>query len=287
MILKIKDVDVEIDNFTQSNFDETERVLKTSLQNKAIKNRDAIKQAFKKAVESSSNANPSDLWHHVVYRIYMDNLSQFRRVSDSMQSWKRASGDAFEIFLQDYYNPLLINHGIQVVTFTNKKDPVEALKMMGIYGQVGDSKLDIALMHNCNPSFSPSLKNGKILGGIHAKASLAERVSDDEPASRAMINAGFVSFLATLDVKSFPPSETVTDERAYINKGELGSPSNPTDKRKYIEEHGSFDACFSYNLRTVPSPEKTTSGKKIYTEKMDGNWDSFCDEILKASQERS
>lgn len=38
----------------------------------------------------------------------------------------------------------------------------------------------------------------------------------------------------------------------------------PSDKRKYIEEHGSFDACFSYNLRTIASNKSTPSGKHIF-----------------------
>ena len=36
-------------------------------------------------------------------------------------------------------------------------------------------------------------------------------------------------------------------------------------KREYIETTGQFDALFSFNLRTPPSPEKTLSGKRIYT----------------------
>jgi hypothetical protein len=36
-------------------------------------------------------------------------------------------------------------------------------------------------------------------------------------------------------------------------------------KRNYIEVTGQFDALFSFNLRTPPSPERTLSGKRIYT----------------------
>lgn len=67
--------------------------------------------------------------------------------------------------------------------------------------------------------------------------------------------------LPVIHVKSFPLSETVTETRAYINKGELGTPDAPTDKRKYIEEHGSFNACFSLNKRTVPSPGRNVLRK--------------------------
>lgn len=83
---------------------------------------------------------------------------------------------------------------------------------------------------------------------------------------------------------SFPLSETVTETRAYINKGELGTPDAPTDKRKYIEEHGSFNACFSLNKRTVPSPAETYSGKMIYTVQPNGKPDKFFEIITKETK---
>jgi len=44
---------------------------------------------------------------------------------------------------------------------------------------------------------------------IHAKVSLAGRVTDDVPASKLMMQKRFASYLATLDVKSFPLSDNV------------------------------------------------------------------------------
>ena len=72
--------------------------------------------------------------------------------------------------------------------------------------------------------------------------------------------------------------------RTYINKGELGTPDAPTDKRKYIEEHGSFNACFSLNKRTVPSPAETYSGKMIYTVQPNGKPDKFFEIITKETK---
>ena len=118
---------------------------------------------------------------------------------------------------------------------------------MGLTGKVGDSKLDLVLYGN---------HEGKkvVFRGVHSKASLAERVSDDVPCSEAMMKQGFASFLYTFDSKSFPPPAG-----DLVNRGEMGTKEQPSDKRKYIEEHGSFDACFSYNLRTIPSLESTPS----------------------------
>lgn len=284
MKLTISGVDIEIENFSGEDYKSVTGVLERCLSDQSFKNRDAIRYAFEQALMLGPDANPSDLWHHVVYRQYEVMLPKFRKVRDAGQSWKRASGEAFEVFLGDYYNTLLKDTDIRLVPLVGKTMQVASLKLLGVYGKVGDSKLDVAIMHKVDKDKLATLTNGKILGGIHAKASLAERVSDDVPASKEMMKKGFVSYLVTLDVKSFPTSETMSDERAFINNGELGTPKNPSDKRKYIEEHGSFDACFSFNLRTVASPAKTNSRKRIYVSGLSGKWDQLCDVLTAAGE---
>ena len=263
MFININGIDVEILNFSESDYNRVKSVLRASLANPKAKNRDVIYQAFKSAVSLAPQANASNLWHHVVYRIYMEQLKIAKPFKDPGQSWKRASGDAFELFLVNYYNAMLKDTSLRLIPLT-RDESKKAFELMGISGKVGDSKLDIAIIKNYTGGLL-SIKNGNLVGGIHAKASLAERVSDDVPTSAEMMKHGYLSYLFTLDVKSFPISETVPESRAYINKGELGTPTSPTDKRKYIEEHGSFNACFSLNMRTIPSPSKTLSGKMIYT----------------------
>lgn len=282
MFVNINGIDVEILNFSESNYNTVESALKSSLSLPKAKNRDVIYQAFKLAVSLAPQANASDLWHHVVYRIYMEQLKATKPYKDPGQSWKRASGDAFELFLADYYNTMFKNNGLRLIPLT-RDESKKAFNLMGISGKVGDSKLDIAIIKDYNGK-SLKINNGTLIGGIHVKASLAERVSDDVPASTEMMKHGYLSYLFTLDVKSFPLSETVTETRAYINKGELGTPDAPTDKRKYIEEHGSFNACFSLNKRTVPSPAETYSRKMIYTVQPNGKPDKFFEIITKETK---
>lgn len=273
MFININGVAVEIQNFTENDYNVIALKMRSDLSNPKVKNRDIIYGAFSHAVSLAPEANASDLWHHIVYRIYLEELKRAKPFKDPGQSWKRASGDAFELFLVNYYNAILENTHIRLIPLTRDESKL-ALKKMGISGKVGDSKLDIAIIKDFNGR-SISLENGTIIGGIHVKASLAERVSDDVPASKEMMNMGYQSYLFTLDVKSFPLSETVVEARAYVNKGELGTPDVPTDKRKYIEEHGSFDACFSLNKRTIPSPKNTRSGKKIFTVQPNRKVDKF------------
>ena len=233
-----------------------------------IKNRDAIAGAFAYGIELCPKFNPSDLWHHVIYREFVRTIKDSRRVNDPKQSWVRSSGDAFELFLQDYYNAQLAADGVWLTALFSKNESKDVLKEMGIDAEIGGSKLDLAIRTAT-----------KIVGGIHAKASLAERVTDDVPASMAMMRKGYLSALVTLDVKSFPPSMTVSDARAFQNRGELGTPSAPSDKRKYIEDHGSFDWCISYNHRTIASPSSTNSGKRISTVNLNGPPDALEDAI--------
>jgi transcriptional regulator with XRE-family HTH domain len=224
---------------------------------KETKGRDAICDAFKSAVKICPEANISDLWHHLVYRIYLSN----RIGTDPEQSWVRTSGEGFELFIQDIYNPIISDLGFKIVSLISRTEKTTALKALNLGNRIGSSKMDLILLRkDSKPDY---LNTGcGIVGVIHAKVSLAERVSDDIPASRILMRKGLQSILITLDVKSFPPPNG-----DLINRGEFGTLDRPSDKRRYIEEHGDFSACFSYNSRTVPSPKRTKSGKKIYTVK--------------------
>ena len=231
-----------------------------------LKNREAILSALELAIHAYPDVNPSDLYHHVVYRLYLRGYTK----TQADRSWVRAGGEAFELFFEGHYNALLKSHGIELRWLCNDGLRSAALKEMDIQEKVGGSKLDLAL-------YGHKGKRLIAFGGIHAKASLAERVSDDVPCSVAMMQNGLVSFLVTLDAKSFPPPSGV-----LVNRGELGSPANPSDKRNYVEQHGSFTGCFSYNLRSAPSPLKTPSKRRIQVSTFNPASDPLPREIIAA-----
>jgi BsaWI restriction endonuclease type 2 len=232
------------------------------------RNRDAISKAFEYVLAQCPKANASDLWHHVVYRQYGMILPRYRP-QDPKQSWVRAGGDALEMTLERLYAPVLAPHGIRIKMLLNAKEKWNALAEMGIQGSVGAAKLDMTL------HIAVEQNLWKIIGGVHVKASLAERVSDDIPASRAMMAAGYFSPLWTLDVKSFPPPRG-----DLINRGEFGTLSSPSEKRKYIEEHGEFHACYTANNRSVASPEVTPSGRRIYSLNLSKQPDKFAQDVI-------
>jgi len=208
---------------------------------------DAVAKAFVHAIELCSEANPSDLWHHLIYR-------HLRNRGFSDQRWKRVSGFALERGFLGIYSVRLEDHGIRA-RILSYNEAERLLKSLSI--PVKPSKIDIFLEGNTSGGWA-------VFGAIHVKSSIAERIQDDVPASLAFIDRGLVSVAVTMDVKSFPPPHG-----DGVNHGELGGRSFDTDKarpkRAYIEELGQFDALFSFNLRTPPSPSSTPSGKMIYT----------------------
>ena len=210
---------------------------------------EAIAEGFVFAVELCPKANPSDVWQHIIYRTYIDE-------GNNEQSWKRASGQGFEVAFAKIYNPRFAVYGIRLVVLS-KSTAIKALKEMRLAGKIEPSKIDVAIEGNCDLEGN----EWRIFGVVHGKTSLAERIKDDAPASRVIMEHGFISVAATLDSKSFPPPHG-----DGVNHGELGGrtigeglkPDQP--KRNYFEKDGDFTNGYSYNLRTPPSPEVTPCG---------------------------
>lgn len=75
MKFTISGIEIDIENFTDEDYEIVRETLRNILSQKSYKNRDAIKNAFGKAVRRAPAANPSDLWHHIIYGSYK-NLVQ-------------------------------------------------------------------------------------------------------------------------------------------------------------------------------------------------------------------
>lgn len=208
----------------------------------------AVAQAFLDVAAQCPSANPSDLWQHVIYRHLIASGWSDNR-------WKRVSGFALERALVGLYNPRLKSYGIRM-RIVPGADANRLLAELGI-ADTQASKVDLFLEGRTDAGW-------RVFGAVHVKSSIAERIQDDVPASLAFMQRGLLSIAATMDSKSYPPPHGVG-----INYGELGGRSFAVDKdrikRNYVETTGQFDALFSFNLRTPPSPPVTPSGKRIYT----------------------
>jgi hypothetical protein len=201
----------------------------------------AVSTAMRQAVELCPTANPADLWVHLIYH-------QFRnRYQRPDQSWKRVSGQALEHVIASVYQPRLTAYEITL----RPSKRADAVAFGLIKRGLGSAKTDLILEGS---------HKGELLrfGVIHCKASIAERLTDDVPVSRVLMRKGVWSAIATMDCKNYPPPHG----DGVVN-GELGL--NARDKRKYFEVAGQFSGCYSFNLRTPPSPAKTKSGCRINT----------------------
>lgn len=267
---------VDLPALTQQDYDAARASLTSDLARPQgeVKNREAICNTFLELVHRSLGENPSDLWHHVVYRLYCEILTKTRQ-TDPAQSWVRASGDALELFLERWYGPVLKPYDISIKALIGRSQKRAVLLEFGLGKKVGDGKLDVALISRIGSD------EGTPFGGVHVKASLAERVSDDIPCSRALQRKGFLSPLWTLDVKSFPPPHG-----DLVNRGELGSPDAPSEKRKYVEHHGDFDHCYTANARSIASSAKTKSGKRVIVLDLANQPDEFARNVIAAARKQ-
>lgn len=236
---------VELEHITDA---EVQRVYKTldDLISTEEQVSNAVAKALLFAAELAPRANPSDLWHHVIYR-------RLLHLGYNDAQWKRISGFALERAFVEVYAPRLDTHGM---TLRIIKGP-EAARILGQIGlDVQATKVDLFAEDTDGITST-------VIGAAHVKSSLAERIQDDVPASLAFMERGLISVVLTMDAKSFPPPHG-----DGVNHGELGGRSfevaKARQKRAYVESDGQFDAMFSYNLRTPPSKDKTPSGKRIY-----------------------
>ncbi|MGQ2943706.1 MAG: hypothetical protein ACT6Q7_18630 [Blastomonas fulva] len=218
---------------------------------------DAVARVFVALVQHCPNANPSDLWQHVIYR---HTLS----MGWNDAQWKRVSGFALERALVAKYQPKLTPRGLKM-HIVKSAEANRALAKIGIH-DVKATKVDLFVegLAKKDVGILGQVDEWVVFGSAHVKSSIAERIQDDVPASRAFMDRGFTSIVLTMDAKSYPPPHG-----NCVNYGELGGRSLGVEKdrlkRRYVEVDGQFDGLFSFNLRTPPSPADTPSGKRIYT----------------------
>ncbi len=222
---------------------------------KSIKT-ESVASAFLKAVMLWPSANPSDIWWFVVYRAYCDQYnhpSEHSRL-DYTQSWKRTGGWALEKILEKHYSPILAQHGINLVIADGARKS-RLIQRISIGHRLEADKIDILLTVGEGVS-------EKLIGVVHVKASFAERRTDDVPMSQALVKAGYISPLWTMDCKSSPSTNP-------INRGELGEVfigqgvDYRSAKRKDIEDDRYFSACFSYNKNTKPTPDEYNARARV------------------------
>lgn len=267
---------VRIPGATLAEFNDVLRTLRNELATGAA--REAIAAGFLKAVATWPHANPSDLWYFLASHAYQDvyNHPAASGSGDFSQSWKRAGGWALERVIVEHYNPQLAKHGVRL----EMPDPERKMKLlgqMGITERAAVEKSDVIAIG--------TRKDGteEPFGVVHVKASFAERRTDDQPLSQRLIARGFVSPLVTMDCKAAPAAHP-------RNRGELGpvqgGSATVSSKRLDIERDRAFDACFSYNRNTLPTPSGQAAAARIHICDFSNPDDAFSKHLVRRWRER-
>lgn len=268
VVLTLRDGLAQLRQLNVSEDDDRAKTIKT----------ESVANAFLKAVQIWPTANPSDIWWFLLYRAYCDQYnhpSEHFRL-DFTQSWKRTGGWALERILERHYAPTLARHGINLI-IADFERKTSLLQCLDVGHRLEADKIDVLLTVGNGT-------NEKIIGVVHVKASFAERRTDDVPMSQALVKAGYISPLWTMDCKSMPSAKP-------HNRGELGTvffgkgKDARSAKRKDIEDDAFFSACFSYNKNTVPTPPKFKAKARIHVCNFSNTNDAFVNFIL-AERER-
>lgn len=189
----------------------------------------AIYVALTYAINKDPSVNKRDIWK-LIQDEYVNNLlTRFPEQQEPAQSYRRASGDAWEMFVEEYLN-------------SNDRLRREGIRAVRLRGE-DFTRLTSALGVNLRPRDVDFFLQGvdetgltRVFGALFPKASYAERIRADEGASRALIEKGLWTATVTLDARE-----------------ELGTEEQPSVKRRTIND-GAFHGCYSFNENTSPGP---------------------------------
>ena len=189
----------------------------------------AIHVALTFAINKNPDVNKRDIWK-LIQDEYVRNLqATFPDQAEPGQSYRRAAGDAWEMFVEEYINSndVLRREGIRAVQLQGS-DFVNLVAALDVDVRPRDVDL---FLQGVDESGTV-----QIFGALFPKASYAERIRADEGASRALMGKGLWSATVTLDARE-----------------ELGTEEHPSVKRQTINS-GAFDGCYSFNEHTIPGP---------------------------------
>ena len=188
----------------------------------------AIHVALTFAINKYPEVNKRDIWK-LIQDEYTANLqAAFPDSEEPGQSYRRASGDAWEMFVEEYLNSndLLRRAGIRAVRLSGA-DFTSLVSSLGT-DDLRSRDVDFFLQGVSDEGIV------QVFGALFPKASYAERIRSDETASRRLMEKGLWCATVTLDARE-----------------ELGTDARPSVKRRTIN-NGAFHGCYSFNEHTEP-----------------------------------
>lgn len=180
----------------------------TAAERKAQKH--AIKETLKMALERYADTNEaSELWR----AIYIAHLKRKAGIADlntidediiakvisADQSWKKASGHAFEAFIGEVANPALQPHGVKLVLQRELSEMIHN-------GEIHNDEVDMAWINQRIHTdvfdlyaISSWQNHNYVFGCIQSKTSIRDRVTRDREPSQQAMNGSFWSIAVALD----------------------------------------------------------------------------------------
>lgn len=170
----------------------------------------AIKETFKQALRRfSPQYEAAALWRaiyvaHLKRKAGITDLNAIdeeviARVISADQSWKKASGHAFEAFISETANPALQQHGVQ---FLLQRELSEMIQSGSIHNDETDMLWINQRIHtDVFDLYAISSWQGHnyVFGCIQSKTSIRDRVTRDREPSRQAMDASFWSVAVALD----------------------------------------------------------------------------------------
>ena len=191
----------------------------------------AIHVALTFAINKHPGVNKRKIWK-LIQDEYVSNLAtSFPDQREPGQSYRRASGDAWEMFVEEYLNSnnLLRERGIRAVRLSGE-DFTRLTTSLGVT-TLRPKDVDLFLQG------VDETGTVRIFGALFPKASYAERIRADEGASKMLMDKGLWCATVTLDARE-----------------EMGTEEHPSVKRKTINS-GAFNGCYSFNEHTEAGPK--------------------------------
>ena len=190
----------------------------------------AIYVALTFAINKFPEVNKREIWKLIQDEYTGNLLAAFPEQKEPGQSYRRTSGDAWEMFVEEYLNSngVLREEGIRAVRLTGQ----DFNRLVAALGAQDLRPKDVDF-------FLQGVKQDgtlQIFGALFPKASYAERIRADEAASRRLMDTGLWCATITLDARE-----------------ELGTEQKPSVKRLTIN-NGAFHGCYSFNEHTEPGP---------------------------------
>lgn len=169
----------------------------------------AIKDTLKLALERYTDHEAAELWRaiyvaHLKRKAGIADLNTIdeeiiQRVISADQSWKKASGHAFEAFIGEVANPALQQYGVKFVL-------QRELSEMITHGEIHNDDVDMTWINQRIHTdvfdlyaISSWQNHNYVFGCIQSKTSIRDRVTRDREPSQQAMSGSFWSIAVALD----------------------------------------------------------------------------------------